>query len=161
LVFAGERGISGDSAVAGLYFTAGLGLFLGMMIARRVGAHMELMGRTVGFIGWTLVAQGVLFAGIGLMPSLIWACLILFVSRALLGVEFAVQETLLMRLVPDHLRGRVSTTDRASELLVWSFSTAIAGWSLRAITPRTLTVISGLLSATSEWCGSSCLRSAE
>lgn len=149
LVFAGERGISGDGAVAALYFTAGLGLFIGMMIARRVGAHMELFGRTAGFIGWTLVAQGILFAVIGLMPSLVWACVVLFFSRALLGVEFAVQETLLMRLVPDNLRGRVSTTDRASELLVWSFSTAIAGWSLRAIAPRTLTIISGLLSATS------------
>ena len=148
LVFAGERGISGDGAVAALYFSAGLGLFLGMIIARRVGAHVELLGRTVGFIGWTLVAQGIVFAGIGLMPSLIWACLLLFVSRMLLGVEFAVQDTLLMRLVPDNLRGRVTTTDRASELLVWSFSTAIAGWSLRAITPRSLTVISGVLSAT-------------
>ena len=148
LVFAGERGISGDGAVAALYFSAGLGLFMGMMIARRVGAHVELLGRTVGFIGWTLVAQGIVFAGIGLMPSLFWACLLLFVSRALLGVEFAVQDTLLMRLVPDNLRGRVSTTDRASEWLVWSFSTAIAGWSLRAITPRALTVISGVLSAT-------------
>ncbi len=147
LVFAGERGISGDSAVAALYFAAGLGLFIGMMIARRVGAHMELVGRTAGFIGWTLLLQGALFAAIGLMPTLLLACAMLFVSRALLGVEFAIQETLLMRLVPDNLRGRVSTTDRASELLVWSFSTAIAGWSLRAITPRTLTVISGLLSA--------------
>ncbi len=149
LVFAGERGISGDSAVAALYFAAGLGLFIGMMIARRVGAHMELVGRTAGFIGWTLLLQGVLFAAIGLMPTLLLACVAFFLSRALLGVEFAIQETLLMRLVPDNLRGRVSTTDRASELLVWSFSTAIAGWSLRAITPRTLTVISGLLSATS------------
>ncbi len=149
LVFAGERGISGDSAVAALYFAAGLGLFIGMMIARRVGAHMELVGRTAGFIGWTLLLQGVLFAAIGLMPTLLLACVAFFLSRALLGVEFAIQETLLMRLVPNNLRGRVSTTDRASELLVWSFSTAIAGWSLRAITPRTLTVISGLLSATS------------
>ena len=83
------------------------------------------------------------------MPTLWLACLLLFLSRILLAAEFAVQETLLMRLVPDNLRGRVSTTDRAAELLVWSFSTAVAGWSLRAITPRTLTVISGLLSATS------------
>ena len=147
LVFAGERGISGDSAVAALYFAAGLGLFMGMMIARRVGTHVELLGRTAGFIGWTLLAQGIMFAGIGLMPSLAWACAMLFLSRVVLGVEFAIQETLLMRLVPDNLRGRVSTTDRASELLVWSLSTAVAGWSLRAITPRTLTVISGLLSA--------------
>ena len=57
------------------------------------------------------------------------------------------QDTLLMRLVPDKLRGRVLATDRATELLTWSFSTSIAGWSLRAITPRTLTVIAGLLSS--------------
>jgi hypothetical protein len=67
----------------------------------------------------------------------------------LLGAEFGVQDTLLMRLVPDNLRGRVLTTDRATELLIWSLSTSIGGWSLRAITPRTLTIISGLLSAIS------------
>jgi hypothetical protein len=149
VVFAGEHGINGDSAVAVLYFAAGMGLFIGMMIARRVGTFLEFRGRTVGFIGWALVVQGFLFAGIGVMPTLVLASLMLFISRVMLGVEFAIQETLLMRLVPDKLRGRVSTTDRATELLVWSFSTAIAGWSLRAITPRTLTIVSGLLSASS------------
>lgn len=145
-VFAGERGISGDSAVAALYVAAGLGLFIGMLIARRVGYYFEVAGRIPGFIGWSLLFQGLLFALIGVMPNLWLACLMLFLGRILLGAEFAVQETLLMRLVPDNLRGRVSTTDRALELLIWSFSTAIAGWSLRAITPRTLTVVAGLLS---------------
>jgi len=149
LVFAGERGISGDAAVAALYFAAGVGLFIGMMVARRVGAYLEVAGQTANFIGWGLVLQGLIFALIGVMPTLWLACLLLFISRVVLAAEFAVQETLLMRLVPDNLRGRVSTTDRASELLIWSFSTAVAGWSLRAITPRTLTIISGLLSATS------------
>jgi MFS family permease len=148
-VFAGENGINGDSAVAALYFAAGMGLFVGMMISRRVGAHLELVGKTAGFIGWGLLVQGIVFAFIGLAPNLWLACLLLLVSRVLLGSEFAVQETLLMRLVPDNLRGRVSTTDRASELLVWSFSTAVAGWSLNVISPRTLTLLSGLLSATS------------
>jgi MFS family permease len=149
IVFAGERGISGDSAVASLYFAAGLGLFMGMMIARRVGSYFDFHGRTVGFIGSGLLVQGLLFALIGVMPNLWLACLFLFLSRILLGAEFAVQETLLMRLVPDKLRGRVGTTDRATEFLIWSLSTAMAGWSLRAITPRTLTVISGLLSSSS------------
>jgi MFS family permease len=147
LVFGGANGVRPDSAVAALYFAAGLGLFGGMMIARRVGTYFEFVGRTVGFIGWSLLIQGVIFALIGLMPTLWLACLLLFVSRVLLGAEFAVQETLLMRLVPDNLRGRVSTTDRATEMLVWTFSTAIAGWSLYRITPRTLTIVSGLLSA--------------
>jgi MFS family permease len=147
LVFAGQNGFSADSAVAVLYFAAGMGLFVGMMIARRVGTYLALSGKTVGFIGWALVLQGFLFAGIGVMPTILLASLMLFISRVTLGVEFAIQETLLMRLVPDNLRGRVSTTDRALELLIWSFSTAISGWSLRAISPRTLTVVSGLLSA--------------
>ncbi|MGH9880747.1 MAG: MFS transporter, partial [Pyrinomonadaceae bacterium] len=133
IVFAGERGVSGDSAVAALYFAAGMGLFIGMMIARRVGSYFEFIGKTTSFIGWGLLIQGVVFAAIGIVPNLWAACLLLFLARIVLGAEFAVQETLLMRLVPDSLRGRVSTTDRASELLVWSFSTAIAGWSLRTI----------------------------
>jgi MFS family permease len=149
IVFAGPGDISGDSGVAALYFAGGLGLFLGMMIARRVGNYFEFLGKTPALIGWGLLLQGFLFALIGVMPNLWLACLFLFVGRIVLGAEFGVQDTLLMRLVPDKLRGRVLTTDRATELLTWSFSTSIAGWSLRAITPRTLTIISGLLSAVS------------
>src|SRR5689334_20700442 len=46
LVFAGENGIRPDSAVAAIYFAGGFGLFIGMMIARRVGAFFELRKRT-------------------------------------------------------------------------------------------------------------------
>ena len=148
LVFSAENGISPDSAVAALYFAGGLGLFIGMMIARRVGAFFELRKRTVAFIGWSLFIQGVFYALAGVMPTLVWAGVMICVSRVLLGAEFAVQETLLMRLVPDHLRGRVSTSDRAAEMLIWAFSTAAAGWSLHTISPRTLTVITGVLSGT-------------
>ena len=149
IVYAGQHGITGDGAVAALYFAGGVGLFVGMMIARRIGSYLEVAGGTTTFIGLGLVVQGLIFALIGFVPTLIFACVLIFASRVVLAAEFAVQETLLMRLVPDNLRGRVSTTDRAAEFLIWSFSTAVAGWSLRAITPQTLTVISGLLSATS------------
>ena len=148
LVFAGQNGTSPDSAVAAFYFTGGFGLFIGMMIARRVGAFFELRKRTVAFIGWSLFIQGIFYAGAGRMPTLVGACVMVAISRVLLGAEFAVQETLLMRLVPDHLRGRVSTSDRAAEMMIWALSTAVAGWSLHWINARTLTVISGLLSGT-------------
>ena len=148
LVFARENGTSPDSAVAAFFFASGFGLFIGLMIARRVAAFFELRKRTVAFIGWSLFIQGVFYAFAGVMPTLVGACVMVCISRVLLGAEFAVQETLLMRLVPDKLRGRVSTSDRAGEMLIWSFSTAVAGWSLHRITPRSLTVISGLLSGT-------------
>ncbi|HEY3037453.1 MAG TPA: MFS transporter [Pyrinomonadaceae bacterium] len=149
IVFAGQYGINGDSAVAALYFAGGLGLFIGMMIARRVGHYFEFLGRTTALIGWGLLVQGFLFALIGVMPNLWLACLFFSLGRIVLGAEYGVQDALLMRLVPDKLRGRVLTTDRATELLMWSLSTSIAGWSLRGITPRTLTIISGLLSGVS------------
>jgi Major Facilitator Superfamily len=146
LVFAEKSGIKPDSAVAALYFASGMGLFLGMLIARRVGIYFQMKQRTVGFIGWTLLIQGILFGLSGVMPALWSSCALLLVSRVLLGAEFAVQETLLMRLVRDDLRGRVSTTDRAGEMLIWALSTGLAGWSLHLISARTLTVVAGLLS---------------
>jgi MFS family permease len=147
VVFAGQNGLQGDAGVAVLYTAVGAGLFLGMLLARRVGAHVELRGMTVAFIGWMLIAHGLLFALAGLMPSLWSASLMLFLSRFIIALEFALQETLMMRALPDQLRGRVFTSDRAAEIAVMSASTFIAGWSLHAITPRTLTVIAGLLSA--------------
>jgi MFS family permease len=147
VVFAGQGGLQGDAGVAALYTAVGAGVFGGMLISRRVGAHVELRGVTAGFIGWTVITHGLLFTLGGLMPSLWMAGAFFFLSRFFIGMEFAVQETLLMRLLPDRLRGRVMTTDRAAEIFVMSVSTIIAGWSLRVITPRQLTVISGLFSA--------------
>ncbi|MGB9179037.1 MAG: MFS transporter [Pyrinomonadaceae bacterium] len=146
VVFAGQG--SADANIAVFFFAVGAGLFIGMMFARRVGVHVELRGMTVGFIGWTLIAHGLFFALAGLMPKLWLSALMLFMSRMVIGVEFAIQETLIMRLLPDNLRGRVFTTDRAAEIFVMSISAIVAGWALHLISPRSLTVISGLLSAT-------------
>ena len=148
VVFAGRGGLEGDAGVAALYAAVGAGVFAGMLFARRVGAHLELHGATDKFIGWMLLAQGIVFALAGLMPTLWLAALLLFLSRFIIGMEFAVQETLMMRLIPDNLRGRVITTDRAAEIFVMSISTVFAAWSLHAITARMLTIISGVLSAT-------------
>jgi MFS family permease len=147
VVFARPGEAQADANVAALYTVVGAGLFIGMMLARRVGAHVELHKVTATFMGWMLIAHGLFFALAGLMPTLLLSGVMIFLSRLVVAVEFAVQETLMMRMLPDGLRGRVFTTDRAAELLVMSISLMAAGWSLRAISPRTLTLISGLLSA--------------
>jgi MFS family permease len=148
VTFAGQGGLEGDRGVAVVYTAVGAGLFLGMLLARRVGARAELSGRVAGVIGWGIVAHGLLFALAGLMPTLWLATLMIFISRLVIGVEFAVQDTLLLRLLPDNLRGRVMTTDRAAEIGVVSLSGIVSGWLLTGpLTPRSLTVLSGLLSA--------------
>src|SRR4051794_4419236 len=99
-------GLSPDYGVALLYAASGLGLFIGMVFARRVGAHVELNGLTSGFIGWMVLAHGLVFAVCGISGNLGVAAGVIFLSRVIIGVEFAVQETVLMRLIPDRLRGR-------------------------------------------------------
>lgn len=146
LVFARQSGISEDSAVAAIYVAVGFGLFLGMLIARLVGSYLESRKRTIIFVGCSLVIQGIFFALAGMMPTLLWACVMVVISRVLLGAELAVQETLIMRLVPDDLRGRVTMIHHAGEILTWGLATALAGWSLQWLTPRELTIVSGLVS---------------
>jgi MFS family permease len=141
---AGDRG---DWNLAALTTAAGAGLFIGMMLARRAGAWASEERRASHFIGWSLLLHGLCFATAGLMPSLILMSLWLAASRLVLGAEFGVQETLMMRMIPDEYRGRVFTTDRALELTAMMLSMIVAGWMLTWAGPRAMMVVSGLLSA--------------
>jgi MFS family permease len=137
----------GDWSMAILMTAAGAGLFIGMALARRAGAWASEEKRAGNFIGWSLLIHGLCFAAAGLMPSLWLFALFIALSRTILGAEFGVQETLMMRMLPDEYRGRVFTTDRALELSTMTLSMLVAGTLLNWFTPRTMIVVSGLLSA--------------
>ncbi|MEP7271794.1 MAG: MFS transporter [Acidobacteriota bacterium] len=145
--FTHGKGDRGDWGVATLYTAAGLGLFVGMMMARRAGAWAVDERRAGRFIGWALVAHGICFAIAGIMPSLVLMSLWLMASRMILGAEFGVQETLMMRVLPDEYRGRVFTTDRALELTMMTISMIIGGWMVTVVGARTMMIVSGVLSA--------------
>ncbi len=145
--FAHGTGDRGDWAMAALTTAAGAGLFIGMMLARRAGAYAAQEKRAGNFIGWSLLIHGLCFASAGLMPTLGLVSLSLALSRLILGAEFGVQETLMMRVIPDEYRGRVFTTDRALELTTMMISMIVAGSLLSWVTPRTMLIVSGLLSA--------------
>jgi MFS family permease len=146
--FAEAEGWNPDRAVAILWTAAGLGLAIGMLIAHRASIYLDRKGRNSTFIWTALVIHGVLFAVAGVMPSLWLFVVFTFISRLVIGVEYAIQETLFQRSLPDHIRGRISTIDRGAELTVFGMSVAAATASMYYISPMTLTVISGLLSAT-------------
>ncbi len=142
-----DQGSGGDWNMAALTTAAGAGLFIGMALARRAGAWASDERRANHFIGWSLLAHGLCFALAGLMPSLILMALWLALSRMILGAEFGLQETLMMRALPDEYRGRVFTTDRALELTMMTLSMFVAGALLTRIGPRPMMIVSGLLSA--------------
>lgn len=146
-IFAHGGSDRGDWAVALLYTAAGGGLFVGMMLARRAGAWAADERRAGQFIGWALVVHGLCFALSGIMPTLGSVAIFVALSRMILGSEFGVQETLMMRVLPDEYRGRVFTTDRALELTTMTLSMIVAGWLMSYVGPRKMMIVSGLLSA--------------
>ena len=136
-----------DVAVGILWFAAGMGLAVGMLIAHRTSVWLDIKKRHSIFIGSTLILQGILFSSAGAMPTLLLFSIIMFVSRAIIGVEYAIQETLFQRSLPDYIRGRISTLERGAELTVFGISSYLASEAMYYIKPETLTVISGILSA--------------
>lgn len=138
-----------DIAVAMLWTAAGLGLFAGMMIAHRTSRYLDVRKSHRSFIGWTLIVHGVLFAAAGYIGSFWLFALLTFVSRAIVGVEYAVQETMFQRSLPDYIRGRISTLDRGAEITMFSLSSYFASLAIYEISPQMLTVISGVLAASS------------
>lgn len=140
-------GDPGDWSLAVLLTAAGAGLFVGMALARRAGVWASDERRAGNFVGWSLLIHGLFFAAAGLMSSLWGFALCIAVSRLILGAEFGVQETLMMRMLPDEYRGRVFTTDRALELSTMTISMLVAGALMKWFSPRSMVIVSGLLSA--------------
>jgi MFS family permease len=145
--FAAKENWNPDIAVAMLWTASGFGLFLGMMIARRVSVYLDRKNSHSSFIVWTLILHGVLFAVAGYMPSLWLFAAFTFVSRAIVGVEYAVQETMFQRSLPDYIRGRISTLDRGAEMTIFGLSSYFSSELMYYLSPQILTVISGILSA--------------
>jgi hypothetical protein len=138
-----------DVGVAMLWTAAGFGLTVGMLIAHRTSAWLDLNKGHSMFIGATLIVHGLLFSLAGVMPTLLLFAIFTFVSRAIVGVEYAIQETLFQRSLPDYIRGRISTLDRGAELTMFGISSYVSSEAMLYVTPQTLTIISGILSALS------------
>src|SRR5687767_2777809 len=145
--FPSVEGWDPDIGVAMLWTSAGFGLAFGMLISHRTSVWLDFSKGHSAFIGWTLVIHGILFSLAGFMPSLFWFAIFSLISRAVVGVEYAIQETLFQRSLPDYIRGRISTLERGAELTVFGISSYLASEAMYYISPQMLTVISGILSA--------------
>jgi MFS family permease len=143
--FVEREGWNPDVAVALLWTASGFGLFLGMMIAHRTSIHLDRRNSHYKFIGWTLLIHGVLFAVAGVVPSLWLFMFFAFISRMIIGVEYAVQETLFQRSLPDYIRGRISTLERGAELTMFGLSSWVSSALVYGVSAQVLTIFSGLL----------------
>jgi MFS family permease len=134
-----------DIAFSILMTFNGVGLTLGMLIAHRAATFVERNKIERSFIGWSLVVHGILFAIAGFMPNIWLVIIFIVISRTIVGAEYAVQETIFQRSLPDHIRGRISTLDRGAEITMFSFSSYAAGVALESVSAQIVTFFSGIL----------------
>lgn len=145
--FASIYGWNPDSVFATFMAAAGIGLFLGMFFSPRIATIVDRKRVTISYIGTAIIIHGVLFAVAGPLPWFWGVVALIFVSRALIGAEYAYQEALFQRSLPDYIRGRISTIDRGAEVITFSVSSLVSGLLLYVISPQMLMVLSGLVSA--------------
>ena len=143
------QGKNTDTVVSFLMTANGIGLTIGMLIAHRIGSYVESRKIEISFIGWALVAHGIFFALAGLTNFLPLAAFLVMLSRAIVGVEYAVQETMFQRSLPDYIRGRISTLDRGAEVTVFSLASYLAGVSLNFISAPFLAILAGFFTSIS------------
>ena len=103
LVLATDTFRAGESAVALLLGAVGLGLLVGYALLARAGGRLAMPALLV--TGFAVSSLGNLLTGLS------WAIAVAFALQAVRGLGLAAMDvasnTLLQRLVPDHLLGRV------------------------------------------------------
>jgi MFS family permease len=135
------------SAAAGiglLATTRGIGTALGPIAARRLGGDTPgAMARAIGAGFLTASVLYVLFAALTTLPL---ALLALAAAHMGGSTVWVFSTTLLQRLVPDALRGRVFATELALLTLGFTISSLATGWALDTlgIGPRPLTALLGV-----------------
>jgi MFS family permease len=146
LAFFGEKVFDrGNGAGIAILWTArGVGSFLGPFAAFRFVGHDDRGLRNS--IAWAFGMLVVCYVGFALSPAIGWAALALAVANAGGSIQWTSGSTLLQRIVPDSIRGRVAAAEMGGFMLTLTASTLAVGLLLdRGVHPRLLMACCGLV----------------
>lgn len=110
----------------------GIGGFAGALIAPRVGARLGagraiFLGRTLVAIPWLVLALAPLTAASGTAPVLVVVGLVQLLSGLGMGLEDANDISYRQAVAPDSLQGRMNSTIRTMNRVVFFFGALFAG----------------------------------
>ena len=137
-----KRGPSGIGAIWG---STGLGLLVGASIGHAVGKHVTFRVYK-RFIAIGYLVGGLSFTGFSVLPFFP-ALVAITISRTAFSFCSVLNQGRLLRIVPDHLRGRVFTT---FETLTWTTmmcSMILSGLALTRLSPQAVGSTAGVLTA--------------
>lgn len=137
----------GPAGIGQIWGCAGIGLVIGGIFAHWLGPRLSFAAykRSVSV---AYVVHGASYVAFSLMASYGWALFFIGLSRAAVAVSSVLNFSTMLRHVSDEYRGRVFATN---ETLVWStmmISMMAAGIASTHTDPRTIGVVSGVLSST-------------
>jgi MFS family permease len=138
-----HRGAAGIGTIWGF---AGVGLLIGGLIAHHIGPRLSYRSYKRLIVAVYLVHGGA-YVVFSQMQSFAWACFFIGLSRSAVAISSVLNYSELFRHVPNEFRGRVFST---IETLVWGtmmLSMAAAGIASQYYSPRTIGVVSGVLSS--------------
>lgn len=137
----------GPAGIGYLWGAAGIGLLIGGAVAHTLGKRLTFRGYK-----WTVsvcyVIHGGAYIVFSQMPTFGWAVVFLAISRAAVAVSSVLNFAQLLRHVSDEYRGRVFATMETVSWAVMMMSMAAAGLASQHYSPRTIGVVSGVLSST-------------
>ncbi len=136
----------GPEGIGFLWAAAGVGLVCGGGIGHWIGPKLSFKGYKLT-IASAYIIHGIAYILFSLMPTFGLAMIFIAISRASVAVSSVLNFGKLLRLVEDQYRGRVFST---LETLTWSMmmlSMFGAGWASDSVSPRTIGVVSGILSS--------------
>ncbi|HEY2029314.1 MAG TPA: MFS transporter [Myxococcales bacterium] len=130
--------------IATLYTARGVGSFAGPFAAFWLVGTGDLGLRRS--IRWAFALIVVCYCAFALSPHIAWAALALALANAGGSILWTSGSTLLQRLVPDEVRGRVAAAEMGAFMLTLTASTLAVGLLLdRGIPPRALMAACGLV----------------
>jgi MFS family permease len=131
---------AGDSGASLLYAGAGIGLLVGFALLSRFSSRLSLLALLI--TGYALSSSG------NLLTGLAWAIPAAFVMQAIRGIGLSMSDlantTLLQRLVPSRLLGRVFGNVYGAVGIAAGLSYAAGGILLTILSPRVVFVLAGL-----------------
>jgi MFS family permease len=136
----------GPAGIGFLWAAAGVGLLCGGTFAHWLGTRISFEGykRTISIC---YVIHGGFYVIFSQTPDFGWAMVFLGISRAAVAVSSVLNMSQLLRRVPNEFRGRVFATMETMQWSTMMLSMAGAGAASESWSPRTIGVVSGLLSS--------------
>lgn len=142
-VFSFEVFQAGATGVGVLQLGRGLGILIGPLIAARIAG--ERIGRAQRLIMVGFFSIGLSYIAFGLAPSLFLGVITVFLAHTGWGSNWLLSATLLQRLTPDHIRGRIFSMDLGLVTLTLALSTFVTGLAVDRTNPHLVAMSLGVV----------------